>query len=232
MKAAQDIAKALPSDPQGVTLQAEVLARQGQAGAAIALLKSAQAANPSERLVLKQVEIYMNARAPTRAIPVLVDWLKGHPTSFGPGIVLAQIYGQMGNFDAALAQYVALEKQRPSNVIVLNNLAYLYDRKHDPRAKAYAMTAYRLAGDSPQVADTLGWILARNGEAKNAVGYLKAANQAAPKDPAIGYHLAFALSKDNQPAPARALLQQVLASNPAFDGRAEAEALLKQLQAR
>jgi Flp pilus assembly protein TadD len=133
------------------------------------------------------------------------------------------------NYPAARTAFEQLASERPSDPIVLNNLAWLYARANDPKARPTAEKAYQLAPNAPQVADTLGWIMTTQGDSANAMKYLDMALNSLPNDPDVQYHYALALSRNNKPADARVILQKVLASNADFESKTEAQQLLTRL---
>ena len=112
-----------------------------------------------------------------------------------PGSCSAQVDSATGQLDKALAQYEWLATQRPDNPLILNNLAYLYDSKHDPRARPTAEKAMKLAPASGSVADTLGWILIEQGDTADAAKYLGQASASRPADSTIQYHYAVLLRR-------------------------------------
>jgi thioredoxin-like negative regulator of GroEL len=67
------------------------------------------------------------------------------------------------------------------------------------------------------------------GDATNALKLLRTATAGLPNDADIKYHLAVALSKTNQTAEAKTVLQQVVSSNAAFDSKPDAQRLLNSL---
>jgi Flp pilus assembly protein TadD len=111
----------------------------------------------------------------------------------------------------------------------LNNLAWLYARTNDPKARQVAEKAFQLAPNAPQVADTLGWVMTMQGDSVNAMKYLQQALAGLPDDPDVQYHYALALSRNSKPADARVMLQKVLASNADFESKGEAQQLLSRL---
>ena len=133
------------------------------------------------------------------------------------------------DYDAAQAAYEVVRQRDPGNVVALNNLAWIYARKHDPKAEDLARQAYRLA-PSPQTSDTLGWALVSNGDAKSGLPYLQRAGAALPDDAVIEYHLAVALKDTGEQGQARELLEHVLKTKTTFDGKDDAQRLLDQLQ--
>jgi len=104
-----------------------------------------------------------------------------------------------------------LEKAE-NHVPSLNNLAYLYaDGYGDPRqALQLAMTAFRLEPGSPLVLDTLGYVLLKNGRAKESRKILEKAVSLLPANPTISYHLALAEHAAGDPRQAVARMQKTL----------------------
>jgi thioredoxin-like negative regulator of GroEL len=86
-----------------------------------------------------------------------------------------------------------------------------------------------LAPDLPQTADTLAWILVRQGEPGLALGLLRQAAAIAPGDPTIRYHLAVALNDKGYRDEAKRLLVSVTTDRAAFDDKSAAEKLLAEL---
>ena len=90
--------------------------------------------------------------------------------------------------------------------------------------------AVAAAPRSPNIDDTLGWILLAQGETDRALTYLTVASISAPTNPDIQYHLAVALNRTGRTADAQATLETLLGSGAAFSDKAEAERLLQQLK--
>ena len=62
-----------------------------------------------------------------------------------------------------------------TNVIALNNLAYLLARDNPDEAVKLAQQAVELAPENADVQDTLGWVYYRKGLYSAALPYLQAA---------------------------------------------------------
>jgi Flp pilus assembly protein TadD len=112
--------------------------------------------------------------------------------------------------------------------VALNNLAWIYQLRNDPQARIAAQKAYTL-GPTPQAADTLGWVLATQGQATTGVMLLRQAASQLPDDPTIQYHYAAALNATGQHDEAERTLRGLLAKQVSFDERADAEKLLQAL---
>lgn len=138
---------------------------------------------------------------------------------------------QDAQYRPAAREFEAALQEQPDDVVALNNLAWIYGKVDDARAEAIAERAYRIAPESAEVEDTLGWILARRHEATVAVPLLAHAADLAPKDPDIEYHYAYALAANGKRDQARGILTQILLNSRPFDSRADAERLLASVKA-
>ena len=215
-----------PQTPVGTLLAATVLARQAKPAEAIALLQSAQEKTPSLDGATLLARLYNEQGQRPKAIAILESWTAKHPNDLAARYGLAQLYGSAGAFDKAQGQFEWLVARRPQDATALNNLAWLYSQRKDPRARAIAERAYKVAPQSAPVADTLGWILTSQGDAAGGLKYLQLAGHEAPQDASVQYHLAFALAKTNQAQTARPILQKLLSSGVGGDVRDSAKALL------
>lgn len=132
-------------------------------------------------------------------------------------------------YPAAIQNMQKILQQDPDNAALLNNLAWAYQQVHDARALPTAERAYQLAGDSPQVMDTLGWLLVEQGNPKRGVALLQRAVSLAPAAGVIRLHLATGLSKTGDKAGARKELEHVLANGNNSPEVEQARTLLKQM---
>ena len=171
----------------------------------------------------------LNADGVPSASAVLRDWLAKNPDDDAARLMLAQYFLDHAQNRPAITQYQTVLKAYPSNVDALNNLAWLYTLKHDPRALTTAERAYKLAPESPSVQDTYGWALTQGGEAAKAMPVLQKAARSAPSIAAIQYHLAVAQAQTGDKAGAQATLAAVLKSGTNFPGRTDAEKLYHEL---
>jgi thioredoxin-like negative regulator of GroEL len=80
--------------------------------------------------------------------------------------------------------------------------------------------------------DTLGWILVRSGQVAEGLPLLEKAASAANASAEIKYHYAAALARSGAKDRAKEQLAQLLGTPATFDGRAEAQQLLVELEGR
>ena len=134
-----------------------------------------------------------------------------------------------GNLDGAVTNLEAVLRAEPDNVAALNNLSWLYHERGDSRALTLARKAYQLEPKSPQVADTLGWLLLAEDQVPDALRTLGEASSLAPKEPDITYHYAAALARSGARPEAQRKLRTLLADYNDFSERKAAQELLAQL---
>ncbi|HTT84148.1 MAG TPA: XrtA/PEP-CTERM system TPR-repeat protein PrsT [Rhizomicrobium sp.] len=218
------------SGPAAPLLAADVLEANNNRAGAISLLEKRQAQFPAGPVAVKLAALYQRDNRLDKALALLEAWTTAHPGDVKARSVLAEEDSTAGKLDQALLQYEWLVTQRPDNPIILNNLAWLYDWKHDPRARATAEKAIQLAPASGSAADTLGWILEERGDTVGAAKYLALASANAPADATIQYHYAVVLSKSGKADQARDVLEKLISlKNIRADTKSEAQLLLAKL---
>jgi putative PEP-CTERM system TPR-repeat lipoprotein len=228
MNAIAEVTKNNSGDPSAALLSADVLMRQNQRDAAITLLQKELAAHPSSAVAERLCGIYQDAGDFEKAAATASAWLANHE-DFTIRLLLAEFQRRLGKLDAAQANYERLLKQRPTDTVTLNNLAWVYFRRGDPRALETAQKAYKASPDLSAVADTVGWIMVNRNDLNDGMKYLQTALSAEPNDPSIQFHNAFALARSGRTAEARALSQKALSSKEQFDERPDATALAGKL---
>jgi putative PEP-CTERM system TPR-repeat lipoprotein len=203
----------------------------GKPGEAALLYKVALALEDSPGNVLSYYRAQSAAGEPAPARSALEDWNRRHPNVAEIQLALGEAWLREGDLPKARASYEAFLKRHGDHPGALNNLANILMKQGDANALAMAQRAYRLAPGDYSVNDTLGWLFLQQGQVDGALRYLREAKLRAPRNPEIRYHLAMALARKGQRVEARNELEQILRSPAAFDGRASAEQLLKELAA-
>jgi predicted Zn-dependent protease len=152
---------------------------------------------------VKQHQSLLKSADEKRADEALLAWLAEHPEDGIARSYLAESFLRRANESSAIQQYEALLAHEPTNRSALNNLAFLYQRKGDARALPLAKKLYELEPDTAAYADTLGWILYRQGDKSEGLKLLEKASVGAPSNPEIRLHLAEILLDTNQAPRAR-----------------------------
>ncbi|HUK57673.1 MAG TPA: XrtA/PEP-CTERM system TPR-repeat protein PrsT [Stellaceae bacterium] len=220
----------IPQQPVLATLMtAKALLHLNRVDDAILLLDEAQQKNHSSSLLLELAQVTAASGKPQKAHELLQAWLKDNPQDGWARVELADLDASTHDLDGAIANYEIAYKQNPDSTFVINNLAALYGRKGDPRGRELADRAYFLS-PNPQTEDTLGWLMVKAGDVQEGLPLLDRAARAMPDDPAIGFHLAYALKASGEDQRARAVLEGALKTNEAFDERDEAKKMFDSLK--
>lgn len=231
-EAALESADAMPANIAGKGL-AEVLRgdaefANGRYQEAEAAYRTAYAAQPSAPVADRLYAARSKAKMQDALAP-LEGWVKEHPDDQPARGRLALRYLQANDTAGATREYEAILTSSPNDLEAANNLAWLYQRSHDGRARAMAERAYKLAPDNPDVVDTYGWVLIQTGDAKNGLPMVQKAAAAQPDRPTYRYHEAVGLAAQGKSADAKKLLEPLLSSGAAFDEDEDARALLKKI---
>jgi putative PEP-CTERM system TPR-repeat lipoprotein len=160
---------------------------------------------------------------------VLRNWLAKHPDDDAMRLILGQYYVGHGQNTQAAVQYKKVLKAYPTNVSALNNLAWIYTEQHNREGLSLAERAYKLAPQSPNIADTYGWALITSHQPGKALPILLKAVKADPKEPTMQYHLALAQARTGDKAGARSTLEALQKSGAAFQDKQAAEKLYREL---
>lgn len=219
-----------PHDAGALVFKGDVLAALGQSAKAVTAYRQAQRWRPSAAVAVKLYQALLAAHMNKPAQP-LQQWLQRWPQDWRIRTVLGDYYLSVAHAPKRAMKQFNLAIQRASNdVVALNNLAWAMSQVNDPHAQSVAERAYRLAPKSAQINDTLGWILARKGQSKASLRYLKQATHLDPHDPELQYHYAYGLAKSGRTGHAQKILKKLLASPRQFDSRQAAQRLLATLK--
>lgn len=166
----------------------------------------------------------------TQTRTTIQEYLKKNPKDGTARFLLVVNSINLGQYPGALSEGQALLKDRPKDVALLNNVAWLHDKTgNSPKAIELAEAALAQAPKSAEVNDTLGWLLVRNGKIARGLALLKVAHDLSPSTPDIAYHYAFALKMSGKPGDARGLVTLALKSSQPFADRKDAEKFVQTL---
>jgi putative PEP-CTERM system TPR-repeat lipoprotein len=221
-------ARAWGKGADNATLVTNTLIKVGRLPEAASTVAKAEIADPDWRLALLDSKIASQRGNHARAVSVLKSWLADHSTD----LAIRKAYGDLllrSNDNAgALVQYEAV-LNASDDPDVMNNVAWLLRDKDPARALDLATKAAQLQPNSPDIADTLGWILLTRKDAKGALPPLQRAHANGPANGEITYHLALALNSLGRGADAKKLLQEALAQGGNFADIADARKMLQKL---
>jgi putative PEP-CTERM system TPR-repeat lipoprotein len=229
LKIAADLRAKPDSMPAAALLKGDMLMGAKQYDGSVEAYQAEFKVAPTQVLALRLATADAAASHWDAAATVMRGWLASHPDSPEVSGVLAKLDERAGRFDLAVGELETRLHYRPNDPAALNDLAWIYETKNDPRALALAQKAYQLA-PAPQIADTLGWIMLQHGEVQPALGLLQKAVAQRPDDPTLAYHLALALQKSGKGDESRKVLETILAKPDSFEDRPAAEKLMQEVK--
>ncbi|NRR30579.1 PEP-CTERM system TPR-repeat protein PrsT [Oxalobacteraceae bacterium] len=228
LASARQLQQRHPQQALGYKLEGDILMAQRLGGAARAPYEKAYALQPSPALLIPVLAAMEVSGQQSQAFARAQSWLSSHPADRVVRLYLASAYLGAQDYAAAITQLERVVNEEPNNAGALNDLAWAYQQRQDRRALATAQRAHKLAAANPAVLDTLGWILAEQGDTARALPLLRQASALAPQSPDIRYHMGLGLIKAGDKAGARAQLEQLLAVKE-FSKRDEVKSLLTRL---
>jgi Flp pilus assembly protein TadD len=192
-------------------------------------LQQSLAAFPDPRTAIQLNAVLLADGKAKAADTVLESWLAQHPHD----VAVRQLYGSLfmySNKAVAEQQMRQILADSPTNLVALNNLAWLLTEKDPGQANQFAQRALKMAPNSPSVIDTAGWIAWQLKQGPAALSMIERARAGAPSDPEIAYHLAVVLAASKRGPEAKKVLASALANGGAFSDRPKAELLNAQLK--
>ena len=209
-----------------------------RADLAMALRKYAVAADlyyaqvkqhPNSELVASTAIAAASARLSDRAETVMDEWLAQTPDDVRVLHLDSDLKIANGKIDAAVAMLEKLNSVEADNPTTMNNLAWFYAIRKDPRALPMAQRAFVLQPSAAN-ADTLGWILVQTGQAAKAVPLLAQAAAVIKTDPSVQYHYAYALGKSGRKGEALTIMRPLAEQEASFPEQEDARRMVKELR--
>jgi tetratricopeptide (TPR) repeat protein len=177
--------------------------------------------------------LYRALRTAGRAdegIKLLQSWILHHADDIGTRHALGQGLVSLNRFDEARDVYEVLRANGIEDIVLLNNLAVVYQRLGDERALTIAKLAYEKAPEASSILDTYGWILTENGKPGEGLTMLRDAFARSSTGPEIRFHTGLAWMKMGKNAEAIVELEAALRSENRFADFGTAEAMLEKLR--
>ena len=181
---------------------------------------AADAAEPHEMLA----QVYGAGGQTEKAIASLRAAAERNPRNIDVLMALASHHERQKDFAASRELYDKILAVNPRHGPALNNLAYLHAEHLGDLAKAQelAQRAREVLPNDPMIADTLGWIMYRQGQYTWALALLQESAARLPDHAEIQYHLGMAQYMTGAEAAARSSLVKALQLAADFPGRADA----------
>jgi putative PEP-CTERM system TPR-repeat lipoprotein len=214
--------------PAAATLKGGLLVGAQRFKDAAAAFAEEYRKEPSSALVVALAQAMQAAGDANGATAELQRWQADHPDDPAVAQAIGTIDLAAGRYDSAERNLQIVLKQRPNDLVALNNIAWLFQKRGDKRAREYAQRAFEQS-PTPEVSDTLAWIMVSQGDSAKALPLLQAAVAGRPNNPSIRYHLAVALKDANRPEEAISVLRPVVSDSVTFDEKPSAQSLLSEL---
>ncbi len=206
LRQAREVQARLSQSPLGYELEGDAFWFAKRPAEAAAAYAQALARDGQDALAIKLHRAWLRAGQAAKADAGLQDWLRTRPQAYAVRAYLAESYLQRGLRAEARREYETLLATRPNDASVLNNLALIYEALGEPRALELAERAYTAQPNDPTIADTLGWLLTRQGQTERGLKLLEQAHAADTQNPEVRYHYAYALHQAGKNAQARQVL--------------------------
>ena len=214
-----------PQQSVGHELEAVALIKQSKTAEAITVYEKAYELNPTGDLALKLSRLHIMMGNRQQGQGKLEDWLTKRPEDAEVRAVYASLLQQWGDEEKAIAEYETVLQKLPDNVVVLNNLAWLYQKSKNDRAIALSERAFNLSPDKPEIVDTYGWILVNFGQFEKGLKFIKEAFAKMPGNPEVAFHVGYALNKAGKSEEAKRVLERIVKDHKESPYAGEAKAL-------
>jgi tetratricopeptide (TPR) repeat protein len=187
---------------------------------------------PSLEDDLRILELNRRMGKTREALAVAHRMEKQNPGHRGINALLSDIYLAGGDLDRAVQHAERELALDGTNVVCINNLAWIHgvERGDLAKAKPYLARLEKVKNTDPRVLDTMGWILAKTGKFAEAEPHFELALNIMPDNPSLLYHLAWVRAKKGDRQSAASLARKALALDTRFGEKAEAEKLLAELK--
>ena len=220
--------KVAPDAPVTLQLEGDFAAAQKRYKQAVEFYDKADPKGADRNVVFAKFRASVLG-ALARPALALSKWASSHPEDAGAVMALAEWRQGSGDVAGAIRLYEQGLERAPTNAILLNNLASLYQVRGDSRALPTAEKAFDAAPKAPAILDTFGWLLVSAGKPEKAVPMLAEAAKQMPKEAEVQYHFAVALARLERTTEALPVLESALSGQLPAGVRADAQKLLGQL---
>src|SRR5207237_9760201 len=171
----------------------------------LALKKSAELDKNNADALLKLGQVQVARGSTDEAIATYRRSLQDNPREASFYILMGELYESKQDWENAKQAYQKALEVKPDNPLASNNLAYvmLETGGNVDVALSLAQTARRGMPNSPNAADTLGWVYYQKGAYRSAIDLFQEAlklaeKNKAPENPTVHYHLGLAYEKTEQ----------------------------------
>ncbi len=234
--AAQEIADQTlaedPSSAKGYLFQSAVYEKRSERQLAIKTLQRGLSATDNDNgLRLRLASLYSQSGSYDNALKVFDDILSENPNLIPALFAKASIYDMKGDKKKAENLYEEILDIDENHAFALNNLALLMLDVYSENEKALelASRSFRLKPNVPNIIDTLGYALLKNGQTEDSISFLEKAASLMPEEASVHIHLAQAYKAAGRYDEAVASLTTLREKGARESDLKVAEALLKEM---
>jgi tetratricopeptide (TPR) repeat protein len=206
-------------------------------GAETALKKSVELDRRNSDALAKLGHVLTAQGKTDEAIALYQRYLQDNPRDANFYVLSGELHETKQDWARAQQVYQKALDLDHDNPIASNNLAAVTVRMGGNLnvALSLAQTAHRRMPESPDAADTLGWVYFKKGIYDTSIDLFEealklAAKNKRPDDPTLHYHLGLAYQKTGKVALARQQLEQVLKLDPNYHDAGDVKQQLAQLK--
>ena len=221
--------KQFPKTAFGKLLKADVYLAQKLNDKALDAFKQAYKLQVNEKVMFTIADLLIAESK----LPEAIKFLDGEAKKDKTGAAhfkLGTLYQEQKDYPKAETHYLAVLKLQPENALALNNIAWLYSLQNNPKALEFAKKAYEKAPESSAIIDTYGYILVKQGQAKEGLPLLEKAVKLTPNENGIRFHLAEAYVATGDKKQALNILESLAKTEQKFAEQEAAITLLNQLK--
>ncbi len=229
LQTAKKVKKLSPDTGLAEALEGEIYLAEKKQYLALAAFQKSYKIEANSKVLEVIVNLMIAQGKQTDAINFLNQELKKNPENLTAHFNLGNIYQQQNNNRKAEKHYQAILAEQPDNVVILNNLAWIYHLDNNPKALGLAERAYQKAPKSAAVADTYAVILVKQGNLTKGLKVFEQAAKLAPNNYDIQYHLANAYAAKGQTQKAIQILKSITQSGQNFSEKKAAVSLLEKI---
>ncbi len=221
-----------PDNSKALVIKAKVYLSQGYRDLAENVLVPVAAEGKDADVLVMLAELYRSKKEDEKTLEYYTKALQLLPKNIGILMKIADFYLKNGNNTEAIHYYEMILQEKDDFLPAMNNLAYLYGESGEKldRALELATKVAKLVPDSPDVADTLGWIYVKKKAYSQAEPYFEKAYEKKPDNVAVVFHLAVLRYFQNKRQDAKLLLEDAIAKGLGGSDLVEAQKLLVDIE--
>lgn len=220
----KEYAKSYPGATADI-LMASTLSKMKKYKEAQETLAKGYETHPTAELAIAYARMAQMTGDQKKALSILSGWVGKNPSDIDGRREYGSLLLTSGDDAGALQQFEAVLKQQPYDVVALNNVGWLIQKKDPKRAMQLVGLAAKIQPQSAAILDTLGWLKWQANDKKGAIALLERAHRLDSNDPEIAYHYVVTLDAAGKRNEAKTLLKKLLDSGAKFDSRDQASRL-------